>query len=162
MIPVLCRWLLSVTTLLLLSGCGGRQQLAPRELALRFTIGAKTPVTHYDLMGERPISFTVDEETLSCRGNAGFSQFVPEAPVEIRDERGTLIGKAELGPGRVTLTSPDQEGRNRYQACTFEQRIPLNGPARIYSIRISGERFVRREHISTLLRTNGEIRYFTD
>lgn len=159
---MLCRWLLSVMVLLLLGGCGGLQKQAPRDLVLRFTVGAKTPVTHFDLMGERPISFTVDEDNRSCQGSAGFSEFVPEAPVEILDERGTLLGLATLGPGRVSLTSPDPEGRNRYEACTFNLTIPLDGRARIYTIRIAGERFVRREHISTLLRSNGAITYFTD
>ncbi len=159
---MLCRWLPSAIAGLLLFGCGGSQQQAPRELALRLTVGAKTPITHFDLMGERPVSFTVDEDKLNCQGSAGFSQFVPKAPVEVLDERGTLLGQAVLGPGRLTMTSPDPEGRNRYEACTFELTIPLDGPARIYTIRIAGERFVRREHISTLLRSDGEITYFTD
>jgi len=78
------------------------------------------------------------------------------------DERGTLLGQTVLGRGRVRLTSPDPEGRKRYDACTFEQSIALEGPARIYVIHIAGERFVRREHLSTLLRSNGAISYFTN
>ena len=159
---MLCRWLPSAMAVLLLCGCPGQRQQAPRDLALRFIVGAKSPVTHFDLMGERPISFTVDEDKLSCQGSSGFSQFVPEAAAEIFDERGALLGQAVLGPGRVTMTTPDQEGRKRYEACTFELTIPLDGPARIYTIRIAGEGFVRREHISTLLRSNGAITYFTD
>jgi hypothetical protein len=155
-------FLLASLSLLCLWGCTTPQTRAPESLQLRFTIGANHPVTTFDLMGARPVSFMVEEDGRRCRGSTGFSRFVEDTPVEIVDEHGSIVGRGDLGNGLVEAASPDAKGRRRYQACHFMVSIPLTDSARIYTIRIGGEAFVRREHISTLARTDGQLNYITD
>ena len=148
--------------LLPLQGCLGSQRRTPDQLKLGFSIGAKTPITRFDLMADRPVSFQVGNDGRSCWGSAGFSAFVPAALVQILDQDGVEIGKGTLGQGRVGLSSPDPQGHARYDACHYKVQLPLTRDAKIYTIRINNESYVRRVHVSELARLKGVIHYTTD
>ena len=143
-----------------LAGCGSHQ--APSQLDLHFTVGAKLPVSRFDWLAGRPTSFLVDEQTGTCQGSAGFASFDAQTPISILDQHNHELASGRLGPGQAEVAQPGPSGQPRYQACHFRVNLPLSGPARIYTIRLADERYVRREHLSTLAKAGGRLHYVTD
>lgn len=154
--PLVC--LTGMALLILhLPGCSNGAPL--ERLDLNFTISSKDPVTTQEMerAGGRITSIRLDPDGAHCQGGGGFIGFSAASTVEVLNERGTLLGQGLLGKGTFQRAGSDLEGKPLFGKCHFQASIPLSGPARIYMLRIGGEGFVRRFHISQLQRQKGLI-----
>jgi hypothetical protein len=148
--------------LLTLAGCSNGTPL--ERLHLAFTISSKEPVTVQEMerAGGRLTAIRLAPDRVHCQGGGGFINFATDSPIEVMNEQGRLLGQGGLGPGTLQRAGSDLEDKPLFKRCGFQVSIPLGGPARIYVLRIGGEGFVRRFHISQLRRQKGLIQLKVD
>ena len=148
-----------VTALLMgaLVGCDSGPAL--KRINLRLTIASKSPLLHAEMRraGGRLTSIRLDPGGVHCQGGGGFTDFSADSRIEVNDERGVRLGQGWLGPGTLVRNGSDLEGQPLFGKCTFQATIPLSGSARIYVLRIGGEGFVKRFHVSQLRNAKGQI-----
>lgn len=145
-----------------LAGCSNGPPL--ERIDLNFTISSKEPVTVQEMerAGGRLTAIRLAPDRVHCQGGGGFINFATDSPIEVMNEQARRLGQGRLGPGTFQRAGSDLEGKPLSKRCGFQASIPLSGPARIYMLRIGGDGFVRRFHISQLRRQKGLIELKVD
>lgn len=140
-----------------LTGCSN--VVGPERIDLRLTIASKVPFTLQEMKraSGRLTPIAINPDGSHCRGGGGFSGFTAETPIEVNDERGITLGAGRLGQGTLKQTGSDLEGQPVFDTCFFHASIPLKSSARIYVLRIGGEGFVRRFHVSQMRKLQGHV-----
>jgi hypothetical protein len=156
----------SLLGLLLASGLAGCSHAAGLDrLDLQLTIRTMESVTRQE-MARAEGRFTsirpTDQDPNHCRGGGGFTAFSPDTAVDVYDQNEYLLGSSTLGMGTFKSKGRDIEGKTLYEGCDFRTKINLTNQARIYILRIGGETFVRRFHVSQLRNTDGLVKLKVD
>lgn len=131
----------------------------PRRIDLSLTVASKESLTRPQMerADGRFVPIRYDADGRHCRGSGGFADFRADTPVEVLDQRGRRLGLATLGPGVFQREGHDPDGEPLHVACRFALTMPLTDQARIYVLRIAGERYVKRFHVSELRGQGGRI-----
>ncbi|MEB3166750.1 MAG: hypothetical protein VKO65_08780 [Cyanobacteriota bacterium] len=147
---------LAGSLLMLLTGCATTP--APRQLELTLELATERPLAAAGVgtatSGER---MTVVPGSLNCQGAGEYQDLVPGAEVVVRDERRQPIGRARLGQGRVIEQTRARSGAESFQGCRFRLTIPLEKPARIYTLELDDGEFVNHYHVTELHRRGGQL-----
>lgn len=142
--------------LLLLTGCATTP--APRQLDLTLDLGTERPLAAAE--AGKPFSgrrIHVLPGSLACQGAGEYQDLVPGSEVVVRDERRQPIGRARLGQGRVIEHTKARSGGEIFQGCRFRLTIPLEKPARIYTLELDDGEFVNHYHVTELHRRGGQL-----
>jgi hypothetical protein len=142
-------FLLTSAALFALAGCGPPTEI--RALDLTFAIATSQEMgPERDKLPASMRGMLFDADTLVCRGGGEYRKFTPDSEVTVRDERRRVIARGPLGTGQVMVRETLPSGANTYRGCRFRLQLPLESPARIYTIEAGDGEFVRSYHHSSL------------